>query len=236
MMKRFWEIDALRGFAVLLMLVFNYSFALSFLGIYKLSADWLYWWLFPRMIAGMFIFLVGISLSISISRKRKYNHYLKRGIFIFLLGMLATAATWLYLGSGFVVFGILHLIGLSIIIAPIFFKFNKWNFFIGLILLFFGFYINTIKMDFSWLLWLGLVPQGFYTVDYFPLLPWFGLVLIGFAIGNNFYYNGKRNFEIKDLSKTNIIKKLAFLGRHSLLIYVLHQPLLIILLAFLGII
>ncbi len=232
-MKRFWEIDALRGLAVILMILFNYSFALSFLGIYTINADWLYWWLFPRVIAGMFIFLVGISLSISISRKRKYNHYLKRGAFIFALGMLATLATWFYIGQGFVVFGILHLIGLSIIIAPLFFRFVKFNALIGLILFLFGFYLNSITTDYLWLSWLGLVPSDFYTVDYFPFLPWFGLVLIGFAVGNILYAKGKRSFKIFDLSKQ--LSFLSFLGRHSLLIYVVHQPLFVAALTILGI-
>lgn len=233
-MKRFWEIDALRGLAVILMMLFNYSFALRLLGIYTLSADWLYWWLFPRMIAGMFIFLVGASLSISYNRKRNYTHFLKRGAFIFSLGMLATLATWFYIGQGFVVFGILHFIGLSIIIALPFFRFVKFNALIGLILFLFGFYLNSIIIDNQSLLWLGLVPGDFYTVDYFPLLPWFGLVLIGFAVGNRLYAKGKRSFKIFDLSKQ--LSFLSFLGRHSLLIYVVHQPLLIAALTMLGII
>ena len=224
-MKRFWEIDALRGFAIILMVIFNYSFALSFLGIYTLNAGSEYWWLFPRLIAGIFIFLVGISLSIS--RRRQYRHFFKRGLWIFSLGLLATLATWLYVGQGFVVFGILHLIGLSVILAPLFFRLGRWNVAIGLILFVFGFYLNSLTFAHPWLLWLGLVPSGFFTIDYFPLLPWFGFVLIGLAVGNRLYPKAKRSFSFPDLSRTNIIKQLSFLGRHSLLIYVVHQPLLI---------
>lgn len=232
-MERFWEIDALRGFAVILMVIFNYSFALSFLGIYTLNAGWEYWWLFPRIIAGIFIFLVGISLSISNNRRRQYNHFLKRGLWIFSLGLLATLATWLYIREGFVVFGILHLIGLSIIITPFFFRFKKYNALIGLFLFIFGFYLNSFSFDFPWLLWLGLVTESFYTVDYFPLLPWFGLLLIGFAAGSRLYSKGKRNFSMPDLPIR--LSFLSFLGRRSLLIYVIHQPLLIAVLTLMGI-
>ncbi len=226
-MKRFWEIDALRGFAVLLMLVFNYYFTLRFLDVYTVNAGWEYWWLFPRIIAGMFIFLVGASLAISYGRKRNYKHFLKRGAWIFSLGMLATLATWLYIGQGFIVFGILHLIGLSIIMALIFFRFNKWNLIIGLIIFIFGFYINSLHSENYWLLWLGFIPSDFYSIDYFPILPWFGLLLIGFAVGNSLYSKSKRMFKINDFSEKMPIKQLTFLGRHSLLIYVVHQPMLI---------
>ncbi len=229
-MKRFWEIDALRGLAVILMIIFNYSFTLRFLEIYTVNAGWQYWWLFPRIIAGMFIFLVGVSLSLSYNRKRNYIHFLKRGAFIFSLGMLATLATWLYIGKGFVVFGILHLIGLSVILAPFFFRFGKLNAIISLVIFIFGFYINSLPSENYWLLWLGFVPSDFYSVDYFPLLPWFGLVLIGFGVGNRLYSKSKRMFKINDYSNNFFIKKLSFLGRHSLMIYVLHQP---VLLAFL---
>jgi len=232
-MKRFWEIDALRGFAIILMVIFNYSFALRFLGVYTLNAGSEYWWLFPRLIAGIFIFLVGISLSIS--RRRQYRHFFKRGLWIFALGMLATAATWLYVGQGFVVFGILHLIGLSIILAPLFFRLKKFNIILGLSILLFGFYLNSLTFAQPWLLWLGLVPSGFFTIDYFPLLPWFGFVLIGLAVGNRLYPKSKRSFSFPDLSRTNIIKQLSFLGRHSLLIYVVHQPLLLVVLMILSV-
>src|SRR3989338_3723545 len=117
-MKRLWEIDFLRGFAVVLMVFFNYAFALRFLGVYSMSAGWLFWFLFPRIIAGMFIFLVGVSLTLSHSKAKGTKKteakakYIFRGAKILGYGMLATLATWLYLKQGFVVFGILHLIGI----------------------------------------------------------------------------------------------------------------------------
>ncbi|MCX6818607.1 MAG: heparan-alpha-glucosaminide N-acetyltransferase domain-containing protein, partial [Candidatus Aenigmarchaeota archaeon] len=63
---------------------------------------------------------------------------------------------------------------------------------------------------------------------YFPILPWFGVILIGIFFGNKLYPNAKRSFNIIDLSKFRIIKLLSFLGRHSLFIYLLHQPVIII--------
>ena len=72
---RFWEIDAVRGIAVILMVLFNYAFALDYLRIYTLTEGWGFWWLFPRIVAGTFIFLAGISLTISCSRNGKTSRF-----------------------------------------------------------------------------------------------------------------------------------------------------------------
>jgi uncharacterized membrane protein len=85
----------------------------------------------------------------------------------------------------------------------------------------------TVMVDFPWLLWFGFVPTQFYTLDYFPLLPWFGVVLIGIFLGNNLYQNNTRSFRLKDHSQLIINRVLCFLGRHSLIIYLLHQLLIV---------
>ena len=63
-----------------------------------------------------------------------------------------------------------------------------------------------------------------FTVDYFPLLPWFGVTLLGIAIGDIIYCGDKRRFRIPDLSKYKPAKFVSWIGRHSLEIYLLHQP------------
>ena len=220
MEKRFAQLDLLRGLAVASMLLFNWSFALLLLGVYTITdASW-YWWLFPRIIAGTFILIAGISLSISHSRKRTYLHFLKRGLGILAIGMVATLATWLYLGNGFVVFGILHFIGLSIIIAPLFFRLGRWNILLGILIFASGFFLSTNSAALLW-----LMNYDFYTVDYFPMLPWLGLVLTGIGIGSVLNLNRKSKLRIKPIE---------FLGRNSLAIYVVHQPLLIIALKLFG--
>jgi uncharacterized membrane protein len=82
---------------------------------------------------------------------------------------------------------------------------------------------SMVTVDFPWLLWLGVVPNQFSTLDYFPLLPWFGVVLLGVFIGNGVYKNNTRVFQLKDYSHTIVVRGLCFLGRYSLIIYLLHQ-------------
>jgi len=238
MIKRFYEIDLLRGAAIVMMIAFHFFYDLKFFGIYNLGDNPLFWWLFPRTIASTFIFLVGISLTLSYSRvkkwseKRKIKKYFFRGMKIFSWGLIITLITWLFLREGFVIFGILHFIGLSIILAYPFLRRRYANLLLGTALIIAGVFLSNFYVDFPWLMWLGLKPAMFYTVDYFPLIPWFGVVLLGIFFGNIIYPNGKRIFRIKEI-KNPAVNFMCALGRNSLLIYLIHQPLLVLIINFL---
>jgi uncharacterized membrane protein len=218
------------------MIIFNYSFALHYLNLYTLNGGSLYWYIFPRFIGGMFIFISGLSLTLMHSQNKKDIHkkFFTRGLNIFSLGILITIITFLTFPEAFIIFGILHFIGVSIILGQLFLKFKKLNLFLGLLIMALGFYLQEFRFDFPWLLWLGFIPKNFYTFDYWPILPWFGVTLLGIFFGNLLYKNGRRNFKIKDFSNLSIVKVLAFLGRKSLTIYLIHQPLLILILMALG--
>jgi uncharacterized membrane protein len=235
-MNRLWEVDLLRGIAIILMIIFNYSFALYYLNVYTLNGGFFYWYILPRFIGGMFIFISGLSLTLMCSQNKKETHkkFFSRGLKIFILGILITAVTFLTFPQAFIIFGILHFIGISIILGQFFLKYKRLNLVVGLIILAVGFYLQSFSFNFPWLLWLGFIPKNFFTFDYWPLLPWFGVTLLGMFFGNSLYENGRRNFKIKDFSNATIVKFLAFLGRNSLTIYLLHQPLLIMILLALG--
>jgi uncharacterized membrane protein len=85
-----------------------------------------------------------------------------------------------------------------------------------------------------WLFWLGFEPANHVYVDYFPLLPWFGVVLLGIFAGYTLYGRSGRRFGLPDLSAWQPVEILQGLGAHSLKIYLIHQPVLfaILLLAF----
>lgn len=238
MIKRLWEVDTLRGIAIILMVIFNYSFALSYLHIFTVNGGLFYWYVFPRFIAAMFISIAGLSLTLMYSqiknKKETHKKFFSRGLKIFSLGLLITVITYLTFPEAFIIFGILHLIGISIILGSFFLKFKKLNLLLGLIIILLGIYLENFNFNFPWLLWLGFIPKNYFTFDYFPILPWFGVTLLGIYFGNILYKNGKRNFKIKDLSNSSVVKFLSFLGRKSLTIYLLHQPLLIMILLILG--
>src|SRR5262245_25826637 len=130
---RLWEIDTLRGVAIVLMVFFHFMWDLNFFQIYPLNIYGRAWQSFARFIATLFLFVVGVSLTLSYNREVQqsgsthlFGKYLLRGAKIFGLGLVITVATYFFVGNSFVVFGILHLIGFSIVLAYPFLKLNKW--------------------------------------------------------------------------------------------------------------
>jgi uncharacterized membrane protein len=234
--SRFREIDAARGIAILMMIIFHTVFDLNFFMIAPVNVSTGFWRWFALATAGLFLFIAGVSLVVSHARAAARlsgfaltKKFLVRGAGIFMLGLLVTLVTWLYLREGFIIFGILHLIGVSVMLSPLFFRFGKYNILLGLLCIAGGFFIGNLQGP-VWFLPFGIVPVSFYSVDYTPLIPWFGAVLVGMGTGEFLYAGGIRRFVAPHLPD-RIAEPLAFLGQHSLLIYLVHQPVIILLLA-----
>lgn len=240
---RFWEVDFLRGLAVVMMVVFHLVYDLDYFSILRVNVSSGFWFYFARVTAGLFILLVGVSLVLSTSRaemqgqrKKIFIGLLKRGLWIFSLGIIVTIATYFLVGDGFIVFGILHFIGLSIILAYpfLFLRPRAMNLAFGAAAIAIGLFLQSRSYPSSWLLWLGLAPEGFYTLDYIPIFPWFGVVLIGIFLGNALYGGYRRRFPLPNHSESSLKSLLCLLGRNSLLIYLIHQPLIAAALILLG--
>ena len=234
--SRFPEIDITRGIAILMMVIFHTVFDISFFGIAPVNVATGFWRYFAMTTAFLFLFIVGISLVVSHARSAAKldrfslaKKFLYRGAGILALGLLVTLATWWYLHEGFVIFGILHLIGVSVMLSPLFFRFGKYNIFLGLLCIAAGFFVGTFQGP-VWLLPFGIYPPSFTSIDYTPLFPWFGVVLIGLGAGEFLYTKGVRHFTMPAVPE-QVAVPLSFLGRHSLILYLIHQPVIILLLA-----
>ena len=240
--SRLWEVDALRGVAVVLMVIYHFTWDLVYFGLYQANLLVGPWQWFARGIATIFIFVMGVSLTLSDTREWErrgqppaFTKYLLRGGKVFGLGLLVTVATYFFIGRGFVIFGILHLLGLSIMLDYPFLRINRWvSLLAGLGVIAAGMYVDTLVVAYPWLIWLGVKQAGIYMVDYYPVLPWFGISLLGIFTGYSLYPQGARGFFLPNLADLLPVPGLRFLGRHSLLIYVIHQPILIGLLFALG--
>src|SRR3989338_11188790 len=174
---RFWELDFLRGIAVVMMIVFHFLWDLNYFGIIQQPLYVGFWGIFQKITAISFLLLVGICLTIShnnaIAGKIGYRmKFLKRGARIFGLGLLITLMTFIFVPQGTIIFGVLHLIGISIILSILFVKLKYVNVLLGIAFIAIGIYLQTLVFNFPWLLWLGFLFRGFFTFDYFSLLPW----------------------------------------------------------------
>jgi uncharacterized membrane protein len=240
--ERLWEIDALRGVAILMMVVYHLLWDLASLGGYDITLRNGFWSWWQIVTASLFTGLVGLSLTLSYSRERRirpsgslWSKYVVRGLTVFTWGLVIGLITYLALGTGYYVrFGILHLIGLSIILAYPFLRYRWLNLALGIVLIVLGPLIQGLRLDLPTLEWLAPTPGS--GVDYAPLIPWFGRVLIGIFLGNTLYAGGQRRFALPDFGHNALVMPLRLMGENSLLIYLIHQPILLATLFLLGIV
>lgn len=224
--NRFWEIDLLRTIAIVGMITFHTLDLLYYFDLYPTNMLYGPWWWTRRVNAGAFIFLAGVALTITYSRRKRMSGFMLRGLRIFGWGMALTLLTLLISRTQYIRFGILHFFGIAFILAPFFLRFRFINLILGTALLAAGIYLWGTSFDFPWLLWLGLRPHHFYTLDYFPLLPWFGIFLFGMFFGKILYPQGNRRFNIHEFTDP-VTSALTLPGRHPLVIYLAQWPIVI---------
>jgi uncharacterized membrane protein len=239
---RLGEVDAWRGVAICMMVVYHLLWDLSDLAGYDIAVRSGFWRYFQIATAGLFTILVGVSLSLSYQRQRPtsppgslWPSYLLRGVVLFTWGLAISLVTLLIYGPDrYVRFGILHLIGLSIVLAYPLLRFRWLNLALGLVISALGPVMRAIRPEFVWLEWLAPTPGG--GIDYAPLIPMFGPVLIGVFLGNSLYPGGSPRFPVPPwLLESPPVRFLRHMGQNSLFIYLVHQPLLIALLLLSGV-
>jgi len=219
MALRLMEIDALRGVAIVGMILFHAAFDWMLLGMWDFDP---YGWpliIAVRAIQFLFLGLVGVSVALS---RRGFREQLKRGAMIFGCGMLVTGATWILFPEEYVKFGVLHFIGVAVPIVALLKGKRALALGLAAVSFFVGEYFLSLSVGSGWLFWLGLKNPGFSSLDYFPIFPWLAVVLVGLVVGEIFYAK-RQPTRLAALTRVN---GLTALGKHSLAIYLLHQPVL----------
>lgn len=234
--KRYLELDALRGLAIVAMVVYHILFDLAFLFDVSLPISTSVWQPWSKPIAFTFLLLVGISSTISWQRSASYHRIQKlfKRFFILVLGaLLISLVTYIFVPKAYVRFGILHLIALSVLLQPLFQRFNHWNiciaglwFGVGGVLLSVFTIVDSDPIWSTLFLPLGVMYPGFTSVDYYPLMPWFSVILLGMGLGSWLYPKGSSGY----LQMIVWPRWLTWLGRKSLLVYFIHQPIIFCLL------
>ncbi|MDL2253342.1 DUF1624 domain-containing protein [Ruminococcaceae bacterium OttesenSCG-928-I18] len=225
-------LDTLRGFSILSMVLYHGMFDLVYM--FGVDLPWYRGWpgyLWQQSICWVFILVSGASLHYG-------RHTLKRGLVVLGCGLLVSLVTAVGMPSQAIWFGILHFMGaamlLSLPLRPLLKKVPVWGGAAACFALFlftkgvpYGFLgiadhplltLPEVLYSTPFLFPLGLQNAAFSSGDYFPLIPWFFLFLTGW-----FIWAGLKD---KAPRSTKRPGPLGFLGRHSLLIYMLHQPVL----------
>lgn len=220
--KRIWELDAARGFFLIGMIIIHLIYDLVDLyGIWDITLP--HWYnLFKNNYGAVFLVLSGISATLG-------SRPIRRGIQVFLGGMVCTLVTWGMYRFGFadksiiIYFGVLHSLGVCMVLWAAFRKLpDRLLALLGLAFWGLGMYLRTQYYNFAWLTIFGFAPWWFASSDYFPLFPSFGYFLIGAVLGRRFY--ARRESLLPNAGWQ--FPALQWAGRRSLLIYLLHQPIL----------
>jgi len=228
---RIQAIDFIKGIDIVFMVLFNYSITLDYFNLIQIPSDYLYRYMLPISIASIFIFMSGISAHLSFEKHKEKltQRYFIRGMKLLFFAILITLFTYVFVPGKTIYFGILHFFAVASFIIPVFIKYTRLNLIAGLSIILSGVYLQQQTFNFSYLLWLGFVPENFSTFDYFPLIPWLGVILLGVYFSR---YIVVKTANIKFESGFSSVLK--FLGKHSLTVYLIHQPLLIMLLIVFG--
>ena len=225
MKKRIWELDALRGLCILGMVIVHFVYDL--VELYALvPMEYPEWFAFVKDWGGvLFLLLSGTCATLG-------SGHTRRGLLVFACGMVCTAVTLGMYLLGFsgkeiiIYFGVLHCLGVCMLLWGGFRKLPTWALgVLGAALTAAGLWLRTRYVSFPWLIVLGFVPDWFASSDYFPLLPNLGFFLLGAVLGKT-VYRQKTTRLPKVNAERPALRFLTLCGRHSLGIYLLHQPIL----------
>ena len=233
---RYHLLDDIRGLTLISMILYHGCWDLVYL--LGVNIPWYHTekaHLWQQSICWTFILLSGFCMTLSVRKWR-------RGAVVFAAGLLVTAATLVFLPEDRVVFGVLTFLGSAMLLTALLWRgLERIHPVIGMALSGVLFYVfrtvnagwlqlwgtETITLPASWYhglaaTYVGFQAPDFYSTDYFSLLPWIFLFWAGLYLGLFVEQLGGWKRTVLGIN----IPPLSFLGRNSLLIYLLHQPLL----------
>lgn len=239
MKVRYKKLDYIRGIALINMIIYHALWDMVY--IFNYDIPWFdsriaYVW--QQCICYTFILLSGFCFSFS-------KNNLIRGLKVFALGLVVTLVTVFVLPDEPIIFGVLTLIGSSMIMVSIIRKYlDKINCYLGIFIFLFLFIIcrnvnsgylgyesiNLIKLPSSiysnfLTTYLGFPYSGFISSDYFSIIPWIFLFISGYYLNKIFVY---KKLMINFIKSTNYV--VEYIGSNSLIVYALHQPIIYLLL------
>lgn len=211
------------------MIVYHFLYDVRAFSKFPLALPEWFWPFGTHVIGFLFFTLFGISawLAYNSDSANYPSRSRRRGVILVTLSLVISAISVLFNPSLTIYFGVLHCFAACAFLTYPFLKTRKYNLVIGLLIVAGAFVLQQFRFPFSSLMWLGLRPEIGTGGDWFPLIPWFGIALIGIRFGEFLYPRPDSPSRLHGLKWGQGPRGLVFLGRHSLPIYVLHQPLLL---------
>ncbi len=216
-------IDALRGIAITAMVAYHFAFDLAHLGVTAWNFYRDPFWLHSRtVILSSFLLLAGVSLVLADRAGTSTRHFWKHVGRIAACALLVTAATLVVFPRSFIWFGVLHAIAVSLVLARPLVRRPWLALTAGIVVIVAGNVWSAPLFDTRALGWIGFATRRPFTEDYVPLFPWTGVVLVGIGAGHALARADFRHVRRLDGAP----RMLRVLGRHSLAVYMIHQPIL----------
>jgi uncharacterized membrane protein len=216
-------IDALRGVAIVAMIAYHFCFDLRHFGF----AGWDFYrdpfWLHARtVILSSFLLLAGVSLVLAEATPAGKERFWRHVARIAVCAVVVSIASYIAFPRSMIWFGVLHAIAVSLVLIRPLTKHPLLALGVGLVVIVAGATLSVPAFDRPAFGWLGFMPAKPVTEDYVPLFPWTGVMLVGIALGHGLQRGTPRAVTLA----AGLPAPLAWLGRHSLAVYMVHQPLL----------
>ncbi len=226
---RIAALDVARGLALIAMTSFHFSWDLEFFGYAEPGMTAAFGWKwYARGIAFTFLLLAGVSFALAHGNGIRRDRFLRRLVQISASAAAISLATWYMTPDRFVFFGILHQIAAASVIALLFVGLPPLAIlasavvFLALPLMF-----RSELFEYTALWWTGLGQTLPLSNDYVPVFPWTGAVLLGLAVGKFIVTNRLVESLARGTKHAGrAASAIGFLGRHSLVYYLVHQPVL----------
>lgn len=217
--NRIWELDFFRGIALAAMVYFHVVYDMKeFFNYPVVYLSGINYYI-GKLSVILFILISGVSCSLSRSN-------MKRGLKLLGIALLVSLFSYLYNPDFVIKFGIIHFFAASLMLYPVLNKLNNiFLFLLGTLIIYLNTVLSRITVPNDYLFPFGVTSPGFVSSDYYSLIPWLGLFLYGMVLGRVLYKEKTSLFRFE--IPNNII---SYLGRHTLVLYIIHQPIILALL------
>ena len=226
---RYAIVDIARGVAIIAMIAYHLCWDLSYFRF--IAADVGYdpaWVLLARSILALFLFLAGVSLVLGHGNGIRWRAFWRRWILVVFGAVAITVATWFAFPQSFVYFGVLHAIALFSLLGLAFVRTPFWlAVVVAAVVIALPFFFSDPLFDQKAWSWIGFWQVPPPANDLVPVFPWFGATLVG-IIAARLVLSSPLAPRLASINPGGRLPQLlAFMGRWSLLIYLLHQPILL---------